>query len=313
MPYSTGNIIDRTMNQDLKELLAEFSKIIDNLTDFGAKIHFWDIEKGGGDEKIPGNMFLRNFLETIDAISILVKHSSIEPCNAQLRIALETIFQIEYLLQQNQEQRALAFLVWNSKEQQKWVERCDGYSPRYLDLVKKFANDKFLNHSKPSVLPINDVLKERSRNFLALPQYRPIVAEYERTIQLGNKNPTWYALFNGPRNIEGLAKAVQMEATYEVLYRSWSKSSHGQDILQGKLSASAKDESGKSTGLIDGIRSPKNAQQVTSYCFNIGVPLYQTYVKHRIPDKLNELTTWYKSIRDVYKRLTTEKLINMTE
>lgn len=79
-----------------------------------------------------------------------------------------------------------------------------------------------------------------------------------------------------------------MEALYEILYWSWSKASHGQDIVQGKLSAAVKDGSGKSNALIEGIRSPRNAQQVKSYCLNIGVPLYKMYVAHRIPEKQNE-------------------------
>lgn len=307
----SGNLIVRDLDENLKKLLDQFSTVTNRLIDFGAEIYSWDIQKGGGDEKVPANMFLRNFLETLDAISILIKNSSIEPCNSLLRIALETTFQIEYLLQNQQDQRALSFLVWNSCEQQKIVEKVDGTSPRYFDMARKYKNDKLLNTSTPPVHPEADRLKSFSKNLLSLEKYKPIKEEYERAKQEG-KNRHWYSLFNGPQNLESLAREVKLEATYEALYRSWSKSSHGQDIIQGKLSSS-NDEFGNLTTLIDCIRSPKNAQEITSYCFHLAIFLYFEYVTNRLPERVEDYKKWHQSISGIHLKLTHEKLITITD
>lgn len=73
------SILERNLEPAVKNLLDQFSTVIDNVVDFGTKIYWWDISVDGADERITGNMFLRNQLEILDAISILVKHSSIEP------------------------------------------------------------------------------------------------------------------------------------------------------------------------------------------------------------------------------------------
>lgn len=52
--------------------------------------------------------------------------------------------QVEYLVEKDQNQRALSFIVWNSKENQKWIDRCDGRLPRFKELEKKYTDDKIL-------------------------------------------------------------------------------------------------------------------------------------------------------------------------
>jgi hypothetical protein len=307
------SILDRSLEPDLKVLLGQFSTVVDNLVDFGAKIFWWDISLKGGDEKITGNMFFRNYLETLDAISILVKYSSVEPCNALLRILLETGMQIEYLVEKDEEQRSLCFIIWNSKENQKWIDKCDGSSPRFQELVKKYSEDKILKGTTPPVLPNVVALRKIAESMYMLPRYKAIVEEYDRTIQSGYKNPIWYGLFNGPRTLDALSKIVKMEAFYEVLYRSWSKGSHGQNIIQGKLSAGPETGDGTSQGMVEGLRSPRNAQQVTSYCMHLSIDMFRTFVAKRIPGKIPEFNEWYLSVRETYNTLSTTNLINVID
>ena len=82
-------IIPRILDSNLEKVLEEFGTGIDQLVNFGSNIIAWDMEKkDGGDEDLPPILFLRNFIEEIDAISILVRKSSIDSCNNLLRTAL---------------------------------------------------------------------------------------------------------------------------------------------------------------------------------------------------------------------------------
>ena len=52
----------------------------------------WDADKGrAGDENTPPLLFLRNIIELGDAISILIKNSSIDPAKPLLRSLLKIL------------------------------------------------------------------------------------------------------------------------------------------------------------------------------------------------------------------------------
>lgn len=94
---SVENFIPKTLSPDVERILEKFSSWIKEIVNFGSNIVLWDIQNAKGeDEILPPILFLRNLLEYCDACSILVKYSSIEPCNNLLRTILENFLYIEY-------------------------------------------------------------------------------------------------------------------------------------------------------------------------------------------------------------------------
>ncbi|HEU4790284.1 MAG TPA: hypothetical protein VFS71_11410, partial [Flavobacterium sp.] len=70
------NILPRNQNEVKKEL-EKMSSILDHAVDFGTHLLNWESEKPQiGDENIIPILFLRNIIETADAVSILIKNSS---------------------------------------------------------------------------------------------------------------------------------------------------------------------------------------------------------------------------------------------
>ncbi len=305
MTASTDQFLGREMDPEVSKLLGQFSDGIDRLPEFGAKIIKWDFERtSGGDHLLPAVLFLRNFLGLIDAISLLIRNSSVEPCNSLMRTSLETLFYLEYLLKEDQEKRALCFLVWNTHRNIKLYNKVDGGSELYKRLQAKYANDKFLKNVNPTVLKeLVKPLLLNAEEMLKLPSYKPIEAEYQRTKAI-KKNPDWFTLFDGPKNIEDLANKSDFSGLYEVLYRSWSNSVHGTDIIQGKLS---QDESKRAE--IVQIRYPKEAQSLTLYCFNLSVPIFKTFIESRIPSRINDFNKWYLNIKKFTEKLSEKELL----
>jgi hypothetical protein len=104
------DILPRNEHQpELDELLLQFSNGIDEVVNFGTHILKWEVnEATGRDENIPVAMMLRHTLELTDSLSILGRHSSIDPCKPILRSILETLFGLEYILENDTRNRALA-------------------------------------------------------------------------------------------------------------------------------------------------------------------------------------------------------------
>ena len=302
-------IIPRILDSNLEKVLEEFGTGIDQLVNFGSNIIAWDMEKkDGGDEDLPPILFLRNFIEEIDAISILVRKSSIDSCNNLLRTALENFFSVCYIIEKDSEQRSMAFLVCNALNHRKNLEKADGKSEEFKRITKIYKKDKLVGKTNPIIIPnANDHLKN-NQELLELPKYKPVKDEFDRTKQKLKRKPAWYSLFEGPTNLEILADKLGYPAIYEILYRGWSNSVHGADIIQGKISGTVDNRAE-----IFQIRLPKSAQSVTQQCFNLSIMLYKEYLQKRIPDRVKDFGDWYLAIREFNLSLSKKQLINVEE
>jgi hypothetical protein len=294
------NIIPRTLDNDISNLLKNFSIKIDETVNLGSNIIAWDMQANkGGDENLPILLFLRNYLEQIDACSILVNSASSEPVHILLRIALENFFYIEYLLESDFEKRSLCFLVYNAYKTQSFYEKVDGKSSSYLDLVNIYERDKILSKFKPIILPDIDQQKKNSLEFLNLPKYKDISKEYQRKSKK-RKRPEWYSLYNGPNNIKELADHLKYPAFYKILYQSLSASTHGTNIIQGKLATGE-----NNIVSIYQIRLPLNIEFLVKACITLSFVLYDDFINARIPEKAGIVKNWYVQLKPFHNSLDT--------
>lgn len=287
-------------NKDLKKLLCDFSEGLDSVVDFGSNVFKWDLDKNkGGDENIPITLSLRHFIDLIDGISILVKKASIDPAILLLRGGLEVYFGLDYLFKADTHNRSMAFMVWNFHKKLIFYDKFDPSSQQGQQFQASLNKDEF----KPDFSPgSNSNLQDEKMKFETLlqqPSYADAEREYQKLIQSGEKNPTWFRLFNGPRNIEQLAFQLNKSVFYEFLYRQWSGPTHGTDIFEGKIF-------GNTQGSADivQIRYPKDAQSVTSWAITLSIMVYKLYLEKRIPEKMVEFNNWYLTIKDLYQRLS---------
>jgi Family of unknown function (DUF5677) len=253
-------------------------------------------------------MMLRHILELLDAVAILVRQSSIDPCKTLLRSILETFLQLEYMLERNTQERALSFLVWHYHQQLKLANKANPADPSYAQFAQKLRADK--STSSGIAPPVIDKLDDHLHNLaqlLQLPLYAAAEAEYQHLAATGAKIRNWYQLFGNLNSFEQLANALNRQAFYEVLYRGWSGPTHGTDIMQNKLSASATGQAE-----IVQIRFVKDAQMVTHYAVSFGLMVYQAMTDKRIPGHKAEYANWYLTIRKPCLQLAGEPLIHLT-
>lgn len=294
------NFIPKDLDPKVAKILLQYSEFLEEIVNYGSNIMTWkpnDYFKG--DQVLPISLFLRNYLSYVDACSILVKYSSIEPCNGLLRTSFENLLYILHLIDNPSGQKGLSYIIWNAFEKNKILNKYDGTSETYLKLAEGFKNNELLKDEKPPILKDIDRLMENNKRLINSKKYSSIVKEYHRTKnKVKNKSVNWYSMFDGPSNIRELAIKLDLEPFYEILYKSWSSSTHGTSVIDGIVSG---DENG--IAQINQIRLPFDAESVTGLCTNLSVLLFSKYIKAKHPDKNNDFKQWYAQFREETKIL----------
>lgn len=298
----------KNIDVNLQSVLNYFADGLQQFIDFGIQIIDWDLQlPNKSDEHLPPILFLRNFVENVDAISILIRNSSIDPCKGLMRTILENLVYIEYILEKETSQRSLSYIVWNTMNQNKWAYKSDGKSPEFQNIRNTMKKDKYLNNNDFPIYQESETSKANSEELLRMDKYNPIYLEFERTKKT-LKNPQWYSLFHGPKNIQKIFEHLEMHMLYEVFYRAYSGSVHGNDIIQGKIFGSS---DGKSS--IAQIRFPKNAQAITQNCCLFCCLTFKNYIDKRLPERQGEYKTFYLSIQKFFMGLNKKQYIDFTK
>ena len=300
--------IDDILPRDQTEVKTELEKLsssIDNAVDFGTHLLKWQADKmQSGDQHLVPILFFRNILELADAISILIKNSSVDPAKPLLRTLLENSFGLEYLLEKDKKNRALSYNVWIAHKDLKFYEKLNKSTQSGKQLSNEINKDKYVKElsSNNSILELG---KRNSEELLKLPLYEAIEQEYQRTNAI-KKNPMWYSLFDGPRDIEQLAKRLNHHTSYEIVYRILSDSVHANDILKNKL---APNKNGQ-TDIIQ-IRFPKDAQNITVHTLNFLLLTYINFYQKELPNKKADFSNWYNEFGKVYRELRENELFTI--
>lgn len=302
MHNSIQQILSREVkNESLNNLLQEFSKILEEFVDFGTHILNWDIDNArGDDDQVVILLLFRNYLELIDSISILIKKSSIDPCKIILRTALETSLGLEYILREDTQNRAFGFLVCILHKEINTLKKHNSRT----EVGKQFKSifDKDIN-IKGNNIPTPENLEGKIKSLESLlfePNYLTVESEYQRLNRIkSEKNPNWYRLFGGPKNIQELCNYLGIPTFYEIFYRNLSNSIHGNDIVQGKIS-----ESPNGNFDIFQIRLPNDAQMIVSTTLTISARIFEYVVEKRIPEQKADFREWMRVIYPRFKSIT---------
>ena len=309
MYEAVDDIIPRTPDPKVAELVTNLSAVIDTFVDFGSHILKWDIEVKRLEEyNAPIMMTYRHFLELIDSTSILIRQSSVDPCKLILRGMLEAYFSLAYMLEADTEDRCMAFMVWTMHKKRKNLERADPTSEIGKHFKSKLGKDKLTKNVQLPVHPEIQAEKARLESVFLKPHWQKAEQEYQRLKATGAANPAWYRLFNGPRDMERMADHLELMAIYDVFYRDWSGPTHSTDIFQGKVSL---DSDGGAE--IHQLRTPKSVQDVSQWVLTLSLMMFNLYIDNRIPNKKSEFASWYLTIRHDYRSIASkEPIIEIT-
>jgi hypothetical protein len=293
-----------------KSILGQFGCLIDETRAFGTHVLQWHMDSAvGGDDVVPISLSIRHILELMGAVSSCVKNANIDPCKIVLRAMLESFLGLTYMLQNDTRRRAFAFLAVEAHQRLKHLRMLDlstEEGKKYLSLVR---DDENASSFSPRISP--EMIATAINNAEEFLQTEGVGEALTEIINLKKtkkkRNPNWYSLYGGPANLEELATTVGHQLLYAFFYRYWSRSTHGIDVIQGKLGRSASGRPG-----IFQLEIPTDAQALTQITATLALATYRLVLTKYSPSKIADLDKWYQSeIRNMFMELTKTRLINV--
>src|SRR4051812_26078085 len=96
--------------EEARTLSATISPLLLRLVNYGTQIFDRCCQSGAwtGNQDVAVSLLYLHIIETVDAVAILLRSSSCRPARILLRSTLEALISIEYILQDESDQRALA-------------------------------------------------------------------------------------------------------------------------------------------------------------------------------------------------------------
>ncbi len=292
-------------NEELNLILSKLSSSLNEVVHFGTHILKWDMEtkRGGRDKNVP-SVFLRNSVELGDAISILIKKSSIEPAKILIRSLMESTFSLLYIIEKDEDKRTLSFLVCRLNKEIRYYKQFIKEEDISKTFVSKFIKQephfKLKEHCNPEKIKYVILAKE---SLLTEKYYEDVNKEYERTCnkkKKRNNNPNWYSLYDGPADFEGLCYYLNNTILYEFQYRKYSENVHPNNVMSGFAIA------GKDKAQMLQIRNFKDCKEVFYNGINLLIDVYREFIKKRLPAKQYEFDNWYLDYEKHFKIIDNE-------
>lgn len=277
-----------TCNEALHELVC-----------FGSVLLGWHLEElKGSEEHLVPSMFFKRILEIVDAISIQISKSIINPCDIHLRSLLETGLAFEYLLESDIEERMLHYLVVDELRHSEELK----YSLNRMNELLVKQNKRIINIDEvEELIELNNVNLQNKinhiTNWLAKPKQQVIVATYyARTTNRIKLDFKWYSLSNKTlSNLRELSKFLNKEEYYITLYKYWSNPTHGTDLIGNSLVI----ENNDLTGIV-GIRDPRKVKEVSIATANLCLESFKQFLKLIPKQHFGDIKWWEQMYRHSY-------------
>jgi hypothetical protein len=241
-------------------------------------------------------MLMLDFAEAIDGVSVLARSGSAKNCSQPLRTALEVQLSLEYILEHKDtyERRCLAYEFYHLRDKLRWAQRCDPTSPVGKQLRAELAGDQLAG-----VFDVTGVdLAREARDLeerMNSPRYADVQVELARMKAGKLKDGGWFSLWDGPKNVRGLALHLKKGAMYEALYRAWSSVTHGEGAIK-RVTGKKGDEL-----RLCPIRSPEGLPTMCRNACQLSNVLTLVLVDGLVPHLREEMERRY--VQDVKPRL----------
>jgi hypothetical protein len=138
--------------------------------------------------------------------------------------------------------------------------------------------------------------REDFERFTTYPDFADTEREYQNTLKK-KSNPPWYSLWDGPGNIEQLAKHLNLHAFYEILYRTLSENVHSTNIIKHSLIDH------KQVPDLGPMRNPEDVDIITSLTLVCLEMVYSNFVEKRIPTKVSDYKEWHGGFSKDFENL----------
>lgn len=296
-------LINLVMQETYSELkLLQYSGYIDELVSKAE----WVIQRSiiyYGDNyelEVAPLLLIRQLTDFADGISILVKRNTADPCIPILRSLFECSVSLEYLLKNDYELQAKKLIYFYYKTKEFELLQVKKGSKENLELIANFELDSNVSKETIEHLKNGEDVDARllSIQSILTGQFYEEINTYYNTPNTPRKH--WYSLMYGPKTLKDLVTTLGMPSRYLISYSSWSKISHGSDIINRNLFFT------KEGAQILLKRNPTGIHNIVIDTINILKKSLRVYVTKRLSKELTPFVKWMQDITtrmedDIYK------------
>lgn len=280
----TQHILDRDLSvANVRDVCEVGGPALRAVVDEGIRVFERCNRSATGHEENLGLLFsLYQMLEFLDAVEITLANASTVGAVVLLRSALEAFWALEWIALDIPKHGAACAVVLIHMQIATWERAEEDHlsRQRFLEILGK---DPVAQRIAP---PVESVAAERIaglRSVLDRPHLRDAETEYKRQ----KKKREFYSFWNGPQNVEQLAMKLNDHASYEILYRNWSQTSHAQDALRRISSADG-------MAAVRVFRAGEDIATIYQFAIVFGVKGMRAVLNHYRPDELDHsFKTWY--------------------
>lgn len=177
-------------------------------------------------EVVACGVFLKQIVSMIDAAEVLASKGCVYAAFLPARSAVEAWLYLEFLLQDDPEARARAYVVSNYRAERMWSLRAiEGTAEK-----KRFdegLSDLDLGDemSRPELVTAAKVRLEEVQTILAQEELKKTDEKFNEVRGRRKYDPPWYELF-GAKSLREIAVAVGRPSIYQIFYERGSSVTH---------------------------------------------------------------------------------------
>jgi len=180
-------------------------------------------------QDFPSLALYRHMIHMADGVEILSTAKALLAILPLLRSMLECFLALEYIHQQDYEQRSLAWLCAYIHQEIDIRETIDPSTEKGKQFQKEA--EKAQRYWTDTLLKPGSSLCTQTANLrmaLNTETFSKVEAEYQRLKQKSGK-AKWFQMFEGPQNVFQMARVTGWLAFYSIFYKPWSAAVHGTD------------------------------------------------------------------------------------
>ena len=286
----TERLLDREVSAAAtREIRRVGAAVLRELVDEGLRVfERCSLTARGGDEHI-GILFpFLHLIELLDGVEIALDAPSVTSGQVVMRAAFEAFLTVEWNTRAGDMKYAAAYVVADIHDRIAGLEAFVERHPRQLQRNATYQADELTRTVR--IPPIPDAADQIRgfRELLSAPHLREAAEEYERTAKL-TKNPPHYALWSGPRTVEQLARKLGRGGQYQLLYRSWSRTVHANDLMRQLAGRDGQ-------AVIRPLRSGDGLTTAYTLAISYGVTALRAVLKHYRPEEISRsFVSWYRA------------------
>lgn len=293
--------LDRELSYEISRSVREVgAPALREMVDEGLRVFQRCSMTARGTDEHMGLLFpFHHLLECLDAAEILLATGASAPAGLQLRAALEALLGVEWVTREGLRYGA-AYVVVDIHRRIANYEQYTRRHDRRHQLTRNLAASELGSRLRVPVEPDAEQKIDGLQQVLTRPHLRAAEAEFQRTHRKV-RNPSFYALWDGPQKVDQLARRLGRFAEYHFLYRGWSEMMHATGLSRQLGST---DE-----GI--GVVPFRNADRLSDgyvHALHFGVAAMHALLRFYRPQELHQsFPRWVaRHVRPAFHRLANE-------